>query len=171
MGTVAVTMPPVREKSHISALWKGIENGCIDILSSDHAPHTSKEKKAENIWNVKVGIPGLETSLSLMLTEVKRGKLSIADIVRLMSESPAEIFKLKRKGSLKVGNTADLTAVDLKRKYRIDASRFQSKAKYSPFDRWQVIGKPIKTWVNGQLIMDEGEIIGRAGSGEVIRSE
>ncbi len=171
IGTLAVTMPPVREKRHVKALWKGVENGCIDILASDHAPHALDEKSARSIWDVKVGIPGLETALSLLLTEVKQGQLTIADVVRLMSERPAQIFKLNGRGCLKGGYFADLTVVDMKRKYRIDASKFKSKAKYSPFDGSQVEGKPVKTFVNGQLIMNEGEIIGGTASGRVIRRE
>jgi dihydroorotase-like cyclic amidohydrolase len=72
---------------------------------------------------------------------------------------------------LKEGNNADLTVVDLKRKYKIEASKFHSKAKYSPFDQWIVEGKPVKTFVNGQLIMDNGEIVAKAGSGKIIRRE
>jgi dihydroorotase (multifunctional complex type) len=170
-GTLALTMPPVREKHHTEALWDGVKNGWIDILASDHAPHALEEKKAKVVWDVKVGIPNLETTLPLMLTEVKRGRLSIADVVRLMAEKPAEIFKLKGKGCLKEGNNADLTVADLNRKYKIDASKFHSKAKYSPFDQWLVEGKPVKTFVNGQLIMDEGEIVAKVGSGKIIRRE
>jgi dihydroorotase (multifunctional complex type) len=171
IGTLAVTMPPVREERNVKALWKGVENGCIDILASDHAPHALDEKSAKSIWDVKVGIPGLETALSLLLTEVKQGLLTITDVVRLMSERPAQIFKLNGRGCLKRGYFADLTVVDMKRKYRIDASKFKSKAKYSPFDGWQVEGKPVKTFVNGQLVMNEGEIIGGTASGRVIRRE
>jgi len=171
IGTLALTMPPVREEHQTEALWDGVKNGWIDILASDHAPHTLQEKKAKVVWDVKVGIANLETTLPLMLTEVKRGRLSIADVVRLMAEKPAEIFKLKGKGCLKEGNNADLTIVDLKRKYRIEASKFHSKAKYSPFDQWVVEGKPVKTFVNGQLIMDDGEIVAKPGSGKIIRRE
>ena len=169
IGTLALTMPPIRQKSHSAALWDGIKNGWVDVLGSDHAPHALREKKSVIVWNVKVGIPNLETTLPLLLTEVKKGRLSIGDVVRLMAEKPTEIFNLKGRGCLKKGNCADITIVDLKRKYRIDASKFQSKAKYSPFDGWVVQGKPVKTFVNGRLIMDEGEIIANAGSGNIIR--
>jgi len=171
IGTLALTMPPIRENHHIAALWDGIRNSWIDILASDHAPHTLGEKKAESVWDVKVGIPGLETTLPLLLTEVKHGRLSITDIVRLMSKNPAEVFGLKGRGCLKEGNSADLIVVDLDRKYRIDASKFQSKAKYSPFDGLSVEGKPVKTFVGGRLIVDDGEIVAEAGSGEIIRRE
>jgi dihydroorotase len=169
VGTLAVTMPPVREKYHIAALWEGIKDGSIDIIASDHAPHMLEEKQAKSVWDVKAGIPGLETTLPLLLTEVERGRLTIGDIVRLMAENPAETYCLKDRGCLKEGNHADFTVVDLHREYKIDSSRFHSKAKYSPFDRWLVRGKPVKTFVNGRLIMDEGEIVAKPGSGAVIR--
>jgi dihydroorotase len=171
IGTLALTMPPIREKSHVAALWNGIKNSWIDILASDHAPHTLGEKKAKSVWDVKVGVPGLETTLPLLLTKVKRGQLSVTGIVRLMAEKPAEVFGLKGRGFLKEGNDADLTVVDLDRKHKIDALKFHSKAKYSPFDGLSLEGKPVKTFVDGRLIMDEGEIVAEAGSGEIIRRE
>ena len=171
IGTLALTMPPIRENHHIAALWDGIRNSWIDILASDHAPHTLGEKKAESVWDVKVGIPGLETTLPLLLTEVKHGRLSITDVVRLMVEKPAEVFGLEGRGCLKQGNSADLIVVDLDRKHKIDATKFHSKAKYSPFNGLSLEGKPVKTFVGGRLIMDEGEIIAEAGSGEIIRRE
>jgi dihydroorotase len=169
VGTLALTMPPVREERHIEALWNGIKNGWVDIIASDHAPHTLKEKKADSVWDVKVGVPGLETMLPLLLTEVNRGSLTIADVVRLTSEGPAEIFNLKENVGLREGANADLTVIDLKRKHKIVASNFFSKAKHSPFDGWKARGKPVKTFVLGKLIMDDGEIVAKAGSGRIIR--
>jgi dihydroorotase len=171
VGKLALTMPPVREEPQIDALWTGIEKGWVDTIGSDHAPHSLDEKKSKKVWDVKVGIAGLETTLPLLLTEVKRGRLSIADLVRLMSEKPAEVFKLKGRGGLVEGNNADVTVVDLRRRGKIDSSKFHSKAKYSPFDGWAVEGKPVKTFVGGQLVMDEGEIVAQAGSGNIIRRE
>lgn len=168
-GMLAVTMPPVREKKHIAALWRGVKDGCVDILASDHAPHALGEKEVKSVWDAKVGIPGLETTLPLLLTAVKLGRLSLADIVRLMSKRPAEIFGLKNRGTIKEGNVADLTVVDLNRRYKIDASEFHSKAKYSPFDGWKVEGKPVKTYVNGKLVMDDGRIVTNTATGKVVR--
>ena len=107
----------------------------------------------------------------MLLTAVKLGRLSLADVVRLMSKKPAEIFGLKGRGSLEEGNVADLTIVDLNREYKIDASKFHSKAKYSPFDGWKVEGKPVKAFVNGKLAMDEGEIVAEIGIGKIVRRE
>ena len=171
VGTLALTMPPIREKAQIDALWTGIRKGWVDTIGSDHAPHTLDEKKSEKVWDVKVGIAGLETTLPLLLTEAKRGTLFIGDIIRLMSEKPAEIFKLKGRGTLEEGNIADITVVDLSKRGKIDSSKFHSKAKYSPFDGRTVEGKPIKTFVAGQLVMDNGEIVAQAGSGDIIRRE
>ncbi len=168
---ICLTMPPVRDKPNIEALREGLQNGSIDMIASDHAPHLLKEKETESVWDAKVGIPGLETMLPLMLTEVNRGRLTIDDVVRLMAEKPAELFKLKGKGLLKEGNDADLTVVDLYNKYKIDASRFLSKAKCSPFDGREVEGKPTQTYVNGQLTIDAGEITAKPGSGTIIRRD
>ncbi len=129
------------------------------------------EKSADSVWNVKVGVPGLETMLPLMLTMVRRNKISLGHIVHLLSEKPAEIFNLRDRGVLVKGRKADLVVVDFKRKFRIDASKFHSKAKFSPFDGWEVQGCPLKTFVNGLLVMDKQEIFAKAGSGEIIRGD
>jgi dihydroorotase (multifunctional complex type) len=170
-GQLVIMMPPLRSKSNVEALWKGITNGWVDVLGSDHAPHALKEKYASSVWDVKVGVPGLETTLPLMLTMVRKNRLSLAQLVQLLSEKPAEIFNLKDRGRLEQGKKADLVAVDFNRKFKIDASKFHSKAKYSPFDGWEVQGRPVKTFVNGRLIMDEQEIVAKAGSGEIIRRD
>ncbi len=168
-GTPAVTVPPLRAKKNSQSLWNGIKKGAIDIIASDHAPHTWEEKNAHPVWNVKVGIPGLETVVPLLLTKMSSAHLSIADFVMLLAQRPAEIFKLKGKGKLRENNDADITVIDLKEKYSIDPSKFHSKAKYSPFEGWKVQGKPVKTFVGGQLIMDNDEIVANAGSGKIIR--
>jgi len=170
-GLMLTMMPPLRSESHIKALWKGIANGWLDALASDHAPHALSEKSASSVWDVKVGMPGLETTLPLMLTLVRKNRISLTHVVSLLSEKPAEIFNLKDRSRLEHGRKADLTVVDFNSKFRIDASKFHSKAKYSPFDGWEVQGKPVKTFVNGLLIMDEQEIVAKAGSGALIGRE
>ncbi len=171
LGTLALTMPPLRSKSQNKALWKGLNDGWINVVGSDHAPHALEEKNADSIWDVKVGIPGLETTLPLLLTEVNAGRLNIADVVRLMGENPSRIFGLEGFGSLKEGFRADLIIVDLKRELRINASRFHSKAKFSPFNGRVAKGVVVKTFVSGQLVMDEGEIVAKPGCGKIIKYE
>jgi len=170
-GLMLTMMPPLRSKSQIEALWKDIADGWVDVLGSDHAPHALSEKSAGSVWDIKVGVPGLETTLPLMLTMVRKNRISLAHIVRLLSEKPAEIFNLRDRGRLAQGRKADLVVVDFNRKFRIDPSKFHSKAKYSPFDGWEVQGRPVKTFVNGLLIMDEQGIVAEAGSGDVIRGD
>ncbi|MGD8565490.1 MAG: dihydroorotase family protein [Candidatus Bathyarchaeota archaeon] len=169
IGTKALTVPPVREKHHAQALLNGMNDGWIDILASDHAPHTLQEKEGNSVWGIKAGVPGLETMLPLMLTEVNRGRLSIRDLVRLMAEKPAQIFSLKNKGYLVEGGSADLTVIDLTRKFKINAAEFHSKSKHSPFNGLLVKGKPVKTFVGGQLVFDEGQVTGKTGTGEIVR--
>jgi dihydroorotase (multifunctional complex type) len=168
-GQMVIMAPPLRNKTHVEALWRGLEAGSVDTLGSDHAPHTLSEKSASSIWDVKVGVPGLETTLPLILTLVKKNRLSLAQVIQLLAEKPAEIYGLNDSGHLEQGKKADLTVVDFNQKFKIDASKFKSKAKYSPYDGWEVVGKPVKTFVNGLLVFDEGEIVAKAGSASFVR--
>jgi len=170
-GMMVLMNPPLRTREDAEALWKALKQGFIDALASDHAPHTMEEKEYGSVWNIKPGIPGLETTLPLLLTQVNMGRLTISDLVRATSEMPAKIFRLRGRGSVEEGCCADLVVVDMRREYEIDSSRFYSKAKFSPFDGWRVKGKPIKTFVNGQLVMDEGEIVAKPGTGQIVRWE
>lgn len=167
--TLALTDPPLRNKKDSKALWNALKLGLIDTIASDHAPHAIEEKKIESVWDAKPGIPGLETTLPLLLTQVNEKRLTIQDFVRLTSEKPAAIFHLKDRGRLEENCWADLVVVDLKQEYRVDSSKFFSKAKYSPFDGWKVKGKPLKTFVNGVLVYDEGEIVAKPGTGQILR--
>ena len=169
--TMTLADPPLRAEEDVKALWTAFKQGLIDALASDHAPHTIEEKKSEFVWNVKPGIPGLETMLPLLLTQVNEGRLTLASLIRASSKKPAEIFHIKDRGSLAEGFCADFVVVDMKQKYRIDSSKFHSKARYSPFDGWMVKGRPIKTFVNGRLVMDDGEIVAKPGTGQIIRGD
>ena len=169
--TIALTDPPLRAEEDVEALWNAFRHGLIDASASDHAPHMVEEKEAESVWDVRTGIPGLETTLPLLLTQVNEGRLTMPNLIRATSKRPAEIFHLRDRGSLAEGCWADFVVVDMKREYRIDSSKFYSKAKYSPFDGWRVRGKPTKTFVNGQLIMDDGEIVAKPGAGQTLRWE
>lgn len=168
-GQMVIIAPPLRSKTNVDALWKGIDDGSVDALGSDHAPHTPSEKTSANVWDVKVGVPGLETTLPLMMTLVKKNKLTLTKVVELLAKKPAEIFGLTETGQLEQGKNANLTIVDFNHQFKIDASKFKSKAHFSPYDGWDVWGKPQKTIVNGQLVFDEGEIVAKCGSGNIVR--
>lgn len=170
-GTVMLTNPPFRGQEIVQKLLAGVCKGGIDIVATDHAPHSIGDKTADSVWKVKPGIPGLETMLPLLLTEVNNGRLTLHDLVRLTAERPAELFCLVGRGLLKEGYSADLAVVNMKQRARIEESRFYSKAKFSPFDGWQVRGMPVKTFVNGSLAMDSGEVVAEAGVGRILRGK
>ena len=170
-GFFALTDPPLRTQEDAFALWRALKHGLINMIASDHAPHSFEEKNVTSVWDAKPGIPGLETMLSLLLTQVNKGRLSLADLVRVTAEEPAKVFGLNNRGFLEVGNWADLVVVDMKNEYEIDSSFFFSKAKYSPFDGINVIGKPVKTFVNGKLVMDECGIVADSGTGQIVKNK
>jgi len=167
---IALTVPPVRDSTNSRMLWNAFIDGKIDLIATDHAPHTEKEKILDNVWEVAPGIPGLETALPLLLTKVNRGQLSLSILVRAMCEEPASIFGLRGKGKLRRGGDADLTLIDLKAKFKIDSTRFHSKAKLSPFDGFKCKGKPVKMFVAGKLVMDNGEIVAKKGTGSILKA-
>ncbi len=167
-GLLALTDPPLRGSEDMMILWAAIKSGYIDLIASDHAPHTLKEKKGNSVWKTNPGIPGLETLLALLLNQVNNDRLSLTDIIRLTSQMPAKIFHLKKRGFLQEGNWADLVVVDMKRNFIVDSSNFLSKAKYSPFNGMSIKGKPIKTFVNGKLVVDYGKIVAKPGTGVII---
>jgi len=168
-GSLLIMAPPLRDNVHVIALWQGLDKGLIDAIGSDHAPHILSEKLRSNVWDVNVGVPGLETTLPLMLTLVHKNKLTLHQVVSLLAEKPANIFRLNNHGSIDKGKNADFTIVDYNQKFKIDASKFKSKAHFSPYDSWDVYGKPIKTIINGELVFDQGDIVSKGGVGEIVR--
>jgi dihydroorotase (multifunctional complex type) len=168
-GNLALEIPPLRTPRDSTYLWQALRKGLIDTIGSDHAPHSFEEKQTTSIWEVSPGIVGLETMLPLLLTEVNGERLTIKQLIYLTSEKPSEIFHLKDRGNLNEGSFADISVVDLKKEYKIDATKFYSKAKFSPFDGWKVKGKAVKTFVNGQLTMDDGEIVAKPGASQIIK--
>lgn len=169
LGNIALELPPLRNSRDIGALWQGLNTGLIDTIASDHAPHSWEEKTPESVWDVKPGIVGLETLLPLMLTQVNRRRLTLRQLVQLTCHRPSQIFGFKDRGKIDTGHSADITVVDLKKEYRIDASKFYSKAKFSPFDGWKVKGRPVQTFVNGHLVMSEGDIVAKPGPGRLLK--
>jgi dihydroorotase len=158
-GNLAKTNPPLRDLKHKLGL-KDLTR--LDIISTDHAPHTLEEKK-QDLWEAPSGIPNMETTFPLLLTQYNQGHITITDIKRLLCEKPAEIFKLPGKGHIKTGMDADLVVVDLKREGIIEPENFYSKAKYTPFKGFKFKGMPIMTIVRGKVVMKENEIFENQG--------
>lgn len=166
-GALAKVLPPLRSRDDNVALWAAVLDGVINVIASDHAPHSLSEKE-KPFAEAPSGFPGLETLLPLMLTKVAQGDLRLEKLVDLTSRSPAKIFKLENKGVLLEGYDADMVLVDLKEKWRISPEKFHSKSKFSPFKNWNVIGKVRMTFIKGTCVMSDGEILVPRGSGNVI---
>lgn len=166
IGTLAQQNPPIREKHHQDALWLAIQNGLVDVIGSDHAPHTLEEK-AKPYPASPSGTPGVQTMLPVMLTHVANGKLSLLRMVDLLCHGPNRIFGIARKGRMALGYDADLTIVDLKARKTITHDIIASKSKWTPFDGFEAKGWPTHTIVRGQIVMENGEIINK-GQGKPI---
>ena len=161
LGTYAQMNPPIRSKEHYDRLWAAIKNNVVDVLGSDHAPH-SKENKEKEYPNTPSGMPGVQTIFPVMLDHVNNGKLSLDQLIKLMCENPCRIFGIKDKGFIKEGFDADLTIVDMNKEQVIKNEMMASKCGWTPFDNYKVKGFPIGTIVNGNLVMSEGKIVSKA---------
>ena len=161
LGTYAQMNPPIRSKEHYDRLWTAIKNNVVDVLGSDHAPH-SKENKDKEYPNTPSGMPGVQTIFPIMLDHVNNNKLSLEQLIKLMCENPCRIFGIKDKGFIKEGFDADLTIVDMNKVQVIKNEMMASKCGWTPFHNYKVKGFPIGTIVNGSLVMSEGKIISKA---------
>jgi dihydroorotase (multifunctional complex type) len=150
-GTLAKINPPPRTKEDQIALWKGISNGTIDILASDHAPHTMEEK-LQDIWLAPAGVPGVETTLQLMLNAVNKRMIKLEKIVELMHDNPVKRFGLNNYG-IEVGKDANLIIIDLKKEWKISNDDLLTKCKWSPYEGWEGEGITFSTIVNGKEVL------------------
>ena len=158
LGTYAQMNPPLRTKEHYDRLWVAIKNNIVDVLGSDHAPH-SKENKNKNYPNTPSGMPGVQTIFPVMLDHVNNGKLSLQQLINFMCENPCKIFGIKNKGYLKEGYDADLTIADMNKEVTIKDEMIASKCGWTPFNNHKVKGFPVGTIVNGNLVMSDGKVI------------
>ena len=158
LGTYAQMNPPLRIKEHYDRLWVAIKNNIVDVLGSDHAPH-SKENKNKNYPNTPSGMPGVQTIFPIMLDHVNNGKLTLEQLIKLMCENPCKIFGIKNKGYLKEGYDADLTIANMNKEVTIKDEMIASKCGWTPFNNHKVKGFPVGTIVNGNLVMSDGKVI------------
>ncbi|MET2827643.1 dihydroorotase [Mesorhizobium shangrilense] len=166
LGTLIQMNPPVRAISHRDGVWHGISQGIVDVLGSDHAPHTLAEK-AKPYPASPSGMTGVQTLVPIMLDHVNAGRLTLERFVDLSSHGPQRIFGMARKGRVAAGYDADFTIVDLKRRETITNAQAGSKAGWTPYDGKQVTGWPVGTMVRGRRVMWEGEIV-TAGQGKAV---
>jgi len=157
LGTRAQMNPPLRDRAHQEILWWGLQQGVVDVLGSDHAPHTLEEK-SNSYPASPSGMPGVQTLVPVMLDHVNAGRLSLARFVDLTSAGPQRLFGIACKGRIAVGYDADLTIVDLKAERVIEEGWIGSKCGWTPFAGHKVKGWPIGTVVRGRLAMWDGEL-------------
>jgi dihydroorotase len=167
LGARAQMNPPVRDAAHRAAIWAGLRDGIVDVLGSDHAPHTIDEK-ARPYPASPSGMTGVQTLVPIMLDHVNAGRLSLLRFVDLTSAGPARLFNIARKGRIAVGYDADLTIVDLKRRETITNGWIASRAAWTPYDGYSVAGWPVGTFVRGRKVMWQGELLAPA-QGEPVR--
>ncbi len=170
LGSFAQQNPPVRDARHRAALWAAVSDGTVDILATDHAPHTRAEK-AKPYPESPAGMPGVQTLVPVMLDHVAHGRLTLERFVDLTSAGPQRVFNLAGKGRIAVGYDADFTLVDLQARRVIDDAQQASRVGWTPFHGMAVTGWPLATIIRGTVVMRDGELIGTPGGKQCRFSE
>ena len=147
--------PELREKSDNEFLWEAINRGEIDTIGTDHAPHLISEK----LEKITFGMPGVETSLALMINTFNEGRISLEMIQKLMCENPAKIMKIEKRGKLEEGFFADIIVVDTQKEWIVAVDdTIESKCGWTPYENWKLKGKNTLTIVNGEIVYENGKI-------------
>jgi dihydroorotase len=167
LGTFAQLNPPIRDAVHREGLWRGLGQGVIDSVGSDHSPHT-REEKSHPYPKTHSGMTGVQTLVPIMLDHVASGRLTLARFVDLTSAGPARVFGIAAKGRIAAGYDADLTVVDLKRRETIRDDWMASRAGWTPFNGVEVTGWPVGTFVRGRKVMWENDLVTQS-QGEHVR--
>ena len=162
-----VMNPPIRGPRHLEAAWRAINDGTVDTVGSDHAPH-SREKKLLPWPECPAGLTGVQTIVPVMLNHVNAGRLSLARLVDLLCAGPARVYGVVGKGRLAAGYDADFTLVDMQRRRRIEESWIVSPCGWTPFAGMEITGWPVATIVRGCAVMRENEVLGRP-TGRLVR--
>jgi dihydroorotase len=157
IGTLAQMNPPLRSPHDNEVLWQALRDGVIDFIATDHAPHTLEEK-AQQYPNSPSGMPGVETSLPLMLTAAMQGKCNVAQVAHWMSSAVAQAYGIPNKGAIAPGYDADLVLVDLNTYHPVRREELLTKCGWSPFEGWELTGWPVITIVGGQIVYDKGKL-------------
>ncbi len=161
LGTLIQMNPPIRDVEDNEILWQALLDGVIDFIATDHAPHTLEEK-GRGYPNTPSGMPGVETSLPLMLTQAKAGKCTVAQVSKWMSTAVAEHYRIPNKGAIAPGYDADLVLVDLEHYHPVLREELQTKCGWSPYEGWSLTGWPLVTLVGGQVVYDHGKFNSQA---------
>jgi allantoinase len=172
LGPYLKMNPPLKKEPDVLALWRGLANGTIDMITSEHSPAEVDEKEVgwENIWAAASGVPSIETMLPIVLSEgVNKNRLRIETAAKVLSENPAKRFGLyPRKGHIAVGADADLVIVDLSMERKVKASDLHYKVGWTPYEGWALRGWPTTTIVRGRVVAENGQILAREGSAQFV---
>lgn len=176
-GAFAKIAPPIRTEKDNKELWKGLSDGSVDFIATDHAPYNvedEKDKKGMNIWTAFPGIPGVETMVPVIVSEgYNKGRISLSRLVEILSTNAAIHYGLyPKKGSLNIGSDADFTIIDLDKEWTVEQEKTYCLAKYTPFDGYKLKGKVAKTIIRGRLVFDENEgITVEEGYGKIVKRQ
>ncbi|NJP10183.1 MAG: dihydroorotase [Leptolyngbyaceae cyanobacterium RU_5_1] len=157
IATLAQMNPPLRSPHDNAVLWQALLDGVIDFIATDHAPHTLEEK-AQPYPNSPSGMPGVETSLALMLTQAVQGRCTVAQVANWMSTAVAKAYRIPNKGAIAIGYDADLVLVDLNTYRPVRREELLTKCGWSPFEGWNLTGWAVVTIVGGQVVYEHGKI-------------
>jgi dihydroorotase len=157
IGTLAQMNPPLRSARDNEVLWQALRDGVLDFIATDHAPHTLEEK-AKGYPNTPSGMPGVETSLAVMLTQAMQGRCTVAQVANWMSTAVATAYRIPNKGKIAPGYDADLVLVDLDTYRPVRREELVTKCGWSPFEGWDLTGWAVVTIVGGQVVYDHGKL-------------
>jgi len=159
-------------QERVEKIWEALRNGTIDVLATDHAPHTREEvieKFEKDPWEAPFGCPQLEHYLSVFLNEVNNGRITLGQLMNSMTFTPAKLINVfPRKGTIQAGSDADFVVVDMRKEKVLTSEHVYTKVKWTPYEGRRVKGVPVMTVRRGEIIMEDGEVFGKPGSGEFI---
>lgn len=170
-GALRKFTPPARARTEaeLDDMWRLLRESAVDLISTDHAPATQEQKQRGSIWDAPFGLPGLDTTLPLLLDAAAAGRISYERVVAAYSEIPARTYGLfPHKGQLAVGADADFVLVDPAHRWTLRDDLVRSKARWTPYDGRPVVGRPVVTILRGQVVAEEGEVIAEPGTGQWI---
>ena len=167
LGSLIQMNPSIKSRADAAAVWQGLLDGTLEVIATDHAPHTLEEKR-QPYPKSPSGLPAVENSLALMLNQVSLGLCSLRQVVSWMCEAPARVWNLHQKGAIREGWDADLVLVDLNRTAVVRNEEQLTKCGWTPWDGVSLTGWPVRTFVHGQTVFCDGRVVGEGTGREIL---
>jgi allantoinase len=168
-GGRAKCNPPLRSQDHVDGLWQQVQNGLVDIVTSDHSPYPLHRKETEDIFEAYAGMPGAETLGTLLYSEgVAAGRIDLGRFLQLVSAGPASVFGLERKGRLEAGSDADFVVFDPKAEWILDEGSMHYAVGWSPYHGRPARGRVVSTWLRGRRVYEDGQVTSEPGIGRFV---